>query len=125
MTLEQLFYKATGGQHPFLFQRRFAAEVTLPSLVRVPTGLGKTAMAVLIWLWRFERLSVRRRLPRTRRAWRARGRARRGSADSRCGDGWLRASAWACFRPSESLGKMGQVAGRMSLEDAEVAGAAG
>jgi hypothetical protein len=37
---------------PFLFQREFAEAPTLPQLVHVPTGLGKTAMAVIGWLWR-------------------------------------------------------------------------
>jgi CRISPR-associated endonuclease/helicase Cas3 len=44
-----LFRQATGND-PFGFQRRFAR--TLPPLVRVPTGAGKTAMAALGWLWR-------------------------------------------------------------------------
>ncbi len=37
---------------PFLFQRRFATADALPNLVRVPTGLGKTATVVLGWIWR-------------------------------------------------------------------------
>lgn len=38
---------------PFPYQRRFAEAYDLPQLVlHVPTGLGKTAMAVLRWLWR-------------------------------------------------------------------------
>lgn len=40
------------GSAPFPFQVRFACEPELPGLVTVPTGLGKTAMAVLGWLWR-------------------------------------------------------------------------
>ena len=53
MTFDQLFVRATGiDSGPFPFQRRFATEAALPNLVRVPTGLGKTAMAVLGWLWR-------------------------------------------------------------------------
>ena len=44
-----LFQRATGNK-PFGFQERFATE--LPTLVRVPTGAGKTAMALLGWLWR-------------------------------------------------------------------------
>lgn len=44
-----LFRQAT-GEEPFPFQSAFARD--LPSLVNVPTGLGKTAMAVLGWLWR-------------------------------------------------------------------------
>lgn len=44
-----LFRQAT-GEEPFPFQAAFARD--LPSLVDVPTGLGKTAMAVVGWLWR-------------------------------------------------------------------------
>jgi CRISPR-associated endonuclease/helicase Cas3 len=45
------FQQAT-GHRPYPFQVRFACEPELPELVEVPTGLGKTAMAVLGWLWR-------------------------------------------------------------------------
>lgn len=51
MTFDEFFKKATGDE-PFPFQRRFAEELRLPQLVCVPTGLGKTAMAVVGWLWR-------------------------------------------------------------------------
>lgn len=49
------FWASAFGRHPevkapFPFQKRFAK--TLSPLVRVPTGLGKTAMAVLGWVWR-------------------------------------------------------------------------
>ncbi len=44
------FNQATGYE-PYPFQIRFACEPKLPELVDVPTGLGKTAMAVLGWLW--------------------------------------------------------------------------
>lgn len=40
------------GKEPYPFQMRFACEPTMPELVDVPTGLGKTAMAVLGWVWR-------------------------------------------------------------------------
>ncbi|HRC45330.1 MAG TPA: hypothetical protein PLT27_14860 [Nitrospira sp.] len=43
--------RATDNE-PYPFQIRFACEPTFPELVDVPTGLGKTAMAVLGWLWR-------------------------------------------------------------------------
>ena len=50
--LDEFFKKATGNS-PFPFQRTFACEGELPPpLVGVPTGLGKTAMVVLGWLWR-------------------------------------------------------------------------
>jgi len=50
-TFDELFNQAIGNG-PFPFQREFAEADELPSLVNVPTGLGKTAMAVLGWLWR-------------------------------------------------------------------------
>jgi CRISPR-associated endonuclease/helicase Cas3 len=48
---EDWFKKAT-GKSPYPYQVRFALQDELPELVDVPTGLGKTAMAVLGWLWR-------------------------------------------------------------------------
>ena len=41
------------GRTPFPYQERFAKAEPLPHLVRAPTGAGKTAAAVLGWLWRF------------------------------------------------------------------------
>jgi CRISPR-associated endonuclease/helicase Cas3 len=69
MTVEQQFeawFKRAIGHEPYPFQVRFACHQPSPSgkgegegsvsgeglLVDVPTGLGKTAMAVLGWLWR-------------------------------------------------------------------------
>lgn len=46
------WFRVVTGYEPYPFQRRFAWEPALPELVDVPTGLGKTAMAVLGWLWR-------------------------------------------------------------------------
>ncbi len=46
------FFKRATGFGPFPYQRRFADSESLPQLVCVPTGLGKTAMAVIGWLWR-------------------------------------------------------------------------
>jgi CRISPR-associated endonuclease/helicase Cas3 len=46
------FFRRATTVAPFPFQQSFAEAVTLPELVRVPTGLGKTAMAVIGWLWR-------------------------------------------------------------------------
>ncbi len=53
MTFDELFTRATGiKKGPFQYQQHFATASSLPNIVRVPTGLGKTAMAVLGWLWR-------------------------------------------------------------------------
>lgn len=64
---ESFFSKAMGqARKPFPFQRTFALAPDIPAFVAIPTGLGKTAMAVIGWLWR-RRLadeSVRRITPR-------------------------------------------------------------
>jgi CRISPR-associated endonuclease/helicase Cas3 len=44
------FFAGATGERPFPFQERFARD---PSpLVNIPTGLGKTAMAIIAWVWR-------------------------------------------------------------------------
>ncbi|MDY3556148.1 CRISPR-associated endonuclease Cas3'' [Gemmata sp. JC717] len=48
-----LFCLATGNPDPFPYQTRFADGDELPELVHAPTGAGKTATAVLGWLWRY------------------------------------------------------------------------
>jgi len=45
------WFKRATGNDPFPHARRFAEEGEIPNLIDVPTGLGKTAMAVLGWLW--------------------------------------------------------------------------
>ena len=52
MSFDEWFQRATRND-PFPYQRRFAEEGEIPESVDIPTGLGKTAMAVLGWLWRF------------------------------------------------------------------------
>ena len=47
-----MFREATGGADPFPYQIAFAESWQLPELVNVPTGAGKTATAILGWLWR-------------------------------------------------------------------------
>lgn len=47
---DEFFEKATGNA-PFPFQREFAVARSIPQLVNVPTGLGKTAMVAIGWLW--------------------------------------------------------------------------
>lgn len=46
------WFKRATGHSPFPYQRCFATEGQIPETVDVPTGLGKTAMAVLGWVWR-------------------------------------------------------------------------
>ena len=47
----QAWFTKAAGHTPYPFQTRFACDPTLPQLVDVPAGMGKTAMAVLGWLW--------------------------------------------------------------------------
>jgi CRISPR-associated endonuclease/helicase Cas3 len=53
-TLDAWFARALGadGRTPFPYQRDLAECEALPELLEVPTGTGKTAAAVLGWLWR-------------------------------------------------------------------------
>jgi CRISPR-associated endonuclease/helicase Cas3 len=46
-----LFHRRATGHTPYAYQAALA-EVGLPDLLRVPTGCGKTAAAVLPWLYR-------------------------------------------------------------------------
>ena len=50
-SFDELFRAAT-GYAPYPYQRRFAIVDPLPELLKVPTGAGKTATAILGWLWR-------------------------------------------------------------------------
>lgn len=65
-TLTTLFRQATGGNDPLPYQIRLALAAPFPSLLDVPTGLGKTAAAVFAWLWRrrFANESVHTQTPR-------------------------------------------------------------
>ncbi|MBA2671290.1 MAG: CRISPR-associated helicase Cas3', partial [Gemmatimonadetes bacterium] len=49
----ELFREATENPNPFPYQVRFAEADDFPELVHAPTGAGKTATAVLGWLWRY------------------------------------------------------------------------
>lgn len=62
---DKWFQRATGNK-PFPYQGRFAEGRELPQLVNIPTGCGKTAMAILGWLWRrrHENEAVRKATPR-------------------------------------------------------------
>lgn len=61
------FQQATAGRSPFPYQIQLACGSELPQLLDVPTGLGKTAAAILSWLFRRRRSpdeDVRRKTPR-------------------------------------------------------------
>jgi len=60
MTFVDFFRNATrnerepNGREPYPYQVRFAEAPALPQLLRAPTGAGKTATAILGWLWRWK-----------------------------------------------------------------------
>ena len=51
MDYSEFFRRATGNE-PFPYQQLFAVGKDLSDIVRAPTGAGKTAAAMLGWLWR-------------------------------------------------------------------------
>lgn len=65
MTFEEFFKEAT-ERAPFPYQVDLATSRHLPDLLQAPTGAGKTASAVLGWLWRrrFAEEPVRSATPR-------------------------------------------------------------
>lgn len=66
MTFHDFFEKAT-KRSPYPYQERFATRDELPELLNVPTGVGKTATAILGWLYRrrfHEDKDVRQATPR-------------------------------------------------------------
>ncbi len=54
MTFQDFFRTAAGGRDPYPYQERFATAEELPLLLNAPTGAGKTATAILGWLWRWQ-----------------------------------------------------------------------
>lgn len=53
LSYRDFFAAACGdGRVPYPYQERLACEEPFPELLDVPTGLGKTAAAVLAWVWR-------------------------------------------------------------------------
>lgn len=52
MNYRDFFEIATAGRAPYPYQERFATAEDLPHLMRAPTGAGKTATAILGWLYR-------------------------------------------------------------------------
>jgi CRISPR-associated endonuclease/helicase Cas3 len=61
------FFKNSTGYEPYPFQELLAESATFPSVIDIPTGIGKTASVILAWLWRrrfHESENVRRSTPR-------------------------------------------------------------
>ncbi|MCL6593604.1 MAG: CRISPR-associated helicase Cas3', partial [Alicyclobacillus sp.] len=60
------FFQRATGHPPYPYQQRLAHADGWPLLLRVPTGLGKTAAVSLAWLWRsnFANPETRRQTPR-------------------------------------------------------------
>ncbi len=63
---EAVFRQATGNPDSLPYQKRLAIEDSFPALLDVPTGLGKTAAAILAWVWRrrFAEEAIRGTTPR-------------------------------------------------------------
>ncbi|MHB1038078.1 MAG: type I-G CRISPR-associated helicase/endonuclease Cas3g [Pirellulales bacterium] len=63
---KEFFKTATGLEQPYEYQRKLARRDTLPALLDIPTGVGKTAAAILAWTWRrrFADQATRKRTPR-------------------------------------------------------------
>ena len=61
-------FETPGGQSsriaPYKYQEELATRDTPPTILNVPTGCGKTAAAVLSWLWRRRTEATRKRTPR-------------------------------------------------------------
>jgi len=47
------FFTSATGHDPYLFQAKVAERNDLPTLLRIPTGAGKTETAILGWLYRY------------------------------------------------------------------------
>src|SRR5260370_34611896 len=52
MDFDTFFKQATGLPSCYEYQRRLAEKDPFPEVLDIPTGAGKTAAAVLSWLWR-------------------------------------------------------------------------
>ena len=50
-TFDQFFVRATGNP-PYPYQRNLASLAIASRILKVPTGAGKTAAAILPWLYR-------------------------------------------------------------------------
>ena len=49
--IEGFFEKATGFA-PYPYQCRLATQKAMPTLLDIPTGLGKTLAVLMAWLWK-------------------------------------------------------------------------
>lgn len=65
-SFDEWFARAMGRDKctPFPYQRLLAEADPLPELIEVPTGTGKTAAAILAWLWRRREPGLRGKTPR-------------------------------------------------------------
>ena len=65
-SFNSFFARATNGAEPYPYQERLATRAEMPHLLSVPTGVGKTAAAVLSWLYRrrFASAEIRQSTPR-------------------------------------------------------------
>lgn len=66
-SFKSFFAQATTLPDPYAYQIRLAEEGgTVPCLLDVPTGLGKTAAVILAWIWRrrFADKNIRSQTPR-------------------------------------------------------------
>jgi CRISPR-associated endonuclease/helicase Cas3 len=61
------WFATASGRVPYAYQRVFAEAPRLPDLLEAPTGSGKTATAVLGWLWRRRHGTQEQRLEAGRR----------------------------------------------------------
>ncbi len=53
MKFDEFFKHVTGiSKGPYPYQERLACGDDFPTLLNIPTGLGKTAAVILAWLWR-------------------------------------------------------------------------
>lgn len=59
------FFKKASGFSPYPYQQSLATEYSIPDILSIPTGAGKTEAAVLcLWMWRRLNPRTRRRTPR-------------------------------------------------------------
>ena len=58
------FFHDAVGKDAYAYQKELAARAEPPTILRVPTGCGKTAAAVLAWLWRRQKVATRNDTPR-------------------------------------------------------------